>query len=241
MADTVGALSLPVAAPADPDAALLAATGDPLRRILGDFLQAAIRDGCQAAWATIGQHTNVCERVEVNDPTDNTFVTSKLPCLALFRDDREPLTPVQLADEIRYHQGKVVALWIPPNIVQKGRALREPFGRAVAAAVDTAIRRGRTPSYKATGDTDPLTATQGSLVEKYLSVVRPLCYGVSFSDFTVTIDMQQGDAKKYPALRIMFDLWEDVTLGFTAVAHTASATLTTNSSFVQTQTYPEPV
>ena len=240
MTDTVGALSLPVAAPADPDAAALAATGDPLRRILGDFLQAAIRDGCQAAWAVIGGGTNVCERVEVNDPTDNTFVTSKLPCLAMFRDDREPLTPVQLADEIRYHQGKVVALWIPPVAPQKPRAVREPFFRAVTAAIDTAIRRGRTPSYKVTGDTDPLTATQGSLVERYLSVVRPLCYGITFSDFTVTIDMQQGDSKKYPALRIMFDLWEDVTLGFAAVTHTASATIITNSDFTQTQTYPEP-
>lgn len=240
MTDTVGALSLPGTPPADVDTAIAESTGDPLRRILGEFLQAAIRDGCQADWSVIAGGTNVCERVEVNDPTDNTFVTSKLPCLAMLRDDRQQLVPTQLADDIRYHDGKVVALWIPPTAVQKHRAAREPFSRKVAAAIDTAIRRGRTPSYVVPGDADARAATEGSLVETYLGVLRPLCYGITFSDFTVEIQMEQAPNKKYPALRVMFDLWEDVALGFTQVTHTASGTFTTNDGWVQTQTYPAP-
>lgn|SRR5512145_96401 len=235
-ADTLGALTLPVAAPSTTDTPI----GDPLRAKLGAFLKAAVEAGCSTAWTKIGGGTAVVERVEVNDPNDNTFVTTKLPCLVVMRGQRNR-KPQFIAEDMRYRETQVLALWVPPVAVQHYRAARESFYQAVEAAVDAAVWRGRTSGWIDTGDTDPLATTEGSLIETRLGLLRPLAYGMEFSDVDVTVEMVGATAKKYPALQMAFSIWEQETLDFTKVVNTGEFELEINDGTdTQDQTFPLP-
>ena len=205
MSDTIGALSIPVST-------IQAPIGDPLRQKLGEFLQAAIRASCQTAWAQLQGGSNVVERVEINDPGDNTFHTNRLPCLAVFRLGK-PHKPVQFTNDIRYQNSKIIVLWVPPPVPQAHRAAREPFFRAVKAAVDHAAYVGRTPGWVVKGDADPYAATEGSHIGTQLGLLRPLSYDIEFDDTNVEIDMMGGAPDRvYPAAQISFDIWEPWTI-----------------------------
>lgn len=234
MTDTLGALTLPVDPAQTP-------VGDPLRMMLGQFLQAAIIADCQAAWGALCGNSSVCERVEINDPNDNTFVTNKLPCLAIMREGRSR-KPVQNADEIRYRESQVSALWIPPVAVQRDRAAREGFLQAVEAAADKAVENGRTPGWVVAGDTDPLAQQLGSYIGTQLGLLRPLSYGVEFSDVNVGIEIPQQPTKNYPALKITFQLWEKWEFDTRGVHETQAmeATIVTNLDDLTEQEFVYP-
>lgn len=243
MAGALGILTLPVTAPSSPSAD--ACVGDPLRQKLGEFLQAAIRANCQAAWAGIaGVNSNVVERIEVNDPKDNTFVASKLPCLAIFRTERQRKFE-QMGDDVRVRRSKIVVLWIPPVAVQWHRANREPFFQAVEAAIDEAVVRGRTPTWVDTGDTETRAATEGSLIDSRLELLYPLALDMQFDDFSLEITMPGAEPKKYPALMATFGIVEQGQITGTTNPNTGEATFVVNEDidppeYSPTQTYPEP-
>jgi hypothetical protein len=201
MADTIGALTLPV-----PETT---PAGDPLRTILGSYLQAAIRYYCADAWQKIGGYdADPCARFETNDPNDNTFVTSKLPCLALYRDDRNRKV-VYLGNDVSYRECKLVALWIPPVAVQDNKAKRESFFNAIEAAIIAGLVRGRVPTWIVDGDTDASASYRGSHIGTQLRLMRPIHQGdIQFDDFELSIEMIAAPPRKYPGLRAMFTVWE---------------------------------
>lgn len=220
MTDYLGATTLPVSATAQP-------IGDPLRQMLGDFLQAAIRTGCGAAWNQIGGGGNVVERVETNDPSDNTFVTSKLPCLAIYREERARKFTID-ADDISHRESTVTALWVPPVAVQHWKARRESFYQGIEAVVMSAVRRGRTPGWRRLGDTDPRAAAEGSVVATSIGAMRPLHYGLTFEDIMITIEMPEAPPKKFPALKMSFQIWENLSESLSDYTNTAEGTYRTN-------------
>jgi hypothetical protein len=236
MADSLGVLALPVSATALP-------VGDPIRKILGSFLQAAIRKNCNAAWSQIGGGTDVVMRVETNDPNDNTFVTTNLPCLAMLRDNRGRRM-VRIADDIRYRESRIVALWVPSLAVQIHKANRESMYQAIEAAVDVAVERGRVAGWVNAGDTTALSAVRGSHIDTALNLLRPIAQDVSFEDATITVEIIGAESKKYPCLKIAFNIWERAILGVPADigANKAEATIVTNADTATTQTfnYPPP-
>jgi hypothetical protein len=237
--DHLGALSLPVTAtPAELEHG---AVGDPVRYMLGGFLQAAIRAECQAAWVKIGGGTNVVERVEGNDPTDNTFSTTKLPCLAMLREERGRQFTLD-ADDVSHRESKIVALWVPPLAVQNWKARREPFYQAIEGAVIKACRAGRTPGWRVAADTDAFAATEGSQIVTWIGSMRPIWLGLTFEDFTITIEMTEAPPKKYQALKITFPIWEGLTENATGLApNTAIGTLRTNLDPTTDQTVTMPL
>jgi hypothetical protein len=203
--DPVGVLDLPVNYTAEP-------VGDPVRQLLGEFLQAGIRAACQSAWTQIGGGTNVVERVEVNDPKDNTFSTTKLPALFIYRENK-PRTWEILSSDVGYRDATVVAMWVSSLAVQAWKAKREAFFQAIEAAVMDFCDRERTPGWIMDGDTDPIAATEGTNISRAIKIIRPLSYGVSFEDGTLDIEMPNAPTKKFPALKIMFQLREYMNSG----------------------------
>lgn len=211
MTESVGILPVPVTATAREQADHV--VGDPVRLRLGEFLQAAIRAGCQSAWEAIGGGTNVCERVEVNDPSDNTFSTTKLPALFIYRESGGRLWE-HLSADFSYRTSILTALWVPPTAVQEWKARRESFFQAVESAVMSAVANGRTPGWVLTGDTDPIAATEGSEITSALGIRYPLYHGgVTFDDLPLTIEMRDGNTKTFPGLKISFKVQEMLTLG----------------------------
>lgn len=214
MTDTLGLLELPVqeTTPA----------GDPLRELIGSFTQAAIRYYCSSAWATIAGGVDVVERVETNDPSDNTFHTSKLPCLAVFRDDRNRKT-VMVSDDIGYRETNIVMLWIPQLATQEWKANRESFIQAIEAAVSIAFLRGRVPTWTVPGDTDVVSSRLGSHIGNQLGLYRPIQKSdLRFDDHMLTIEMLNAPPRKYPGLRIMLTLFEGL-VGDPSIGNTATA------------------
>jgi hypothetical protein len=205
MTDRLGNLTLPVE--------ITEPAGDPLRETLGSYLQAAIRYYCADAWAAIGGRDNdPCARFETNDPNDNTFHTSSLPCLALYRDDRNRKV-VYLGNDTSYREANIVLLWIPPVAVQEHKARRESFFNAVEGAIVLGLSRGRVPTWIVAGDTDPVSQYRGSHIGNQLGLMKPLQHGdIRFDDFTLTIEMLGAPPRKYPALRGMLTIHEQLIL-----------------------------
>jgi len=243
MTATTGLLEIPLPVPdvAPRGDTVVRSFWDPARLYLGEFLQAAIRAGCGAAWNAIGGGTNVVERVEVNDPSDNTFTTAKLPCIVVMRENRDRKFE-QIADGVRVRNAKLVALWIPPIAAQFHRANRESFFQTVEAVVDEAIVRSRTPGWVVPGDTDPRAAAEGSLLNYWMGALYPLALNLDFSDFTVEIEVPEMPSKKYPALRMLFQYQEQAVPSGSVQPNTAVATIEANedSSFIQDLTLPLP-
>lgn len=237
MTDTLGLLQLPALATDDP-------VGDPLRKILGQFLAAHLNAKLKNAWNELCPG-NVVERIETNDPADNTFVASKLPCLAVY-DANRPQQFEQLSDDIELRRSQIAILWVPPPVPQGHRAKREAFSKAVTAAIFNALRRGRTPTWKYTGDTDPLTATRGSYINNILHLFQPIHLGATAEDAVLQIEMRgdpQGPPAKYPATRVLVNVVEEHTEGLEGVVDNAGAgTWRTNGDATTDfeQTYPVP-
>lgn len=214
MTDRLGNLELPVST--------CPPVGDVLRQTLGDFLQASIRYYCTDAWNRLAPGTDVCGQVSTNDPSDNTFVSAKNACLAIYRDDRNRKV-VYVNHDMSYRESKIVALWIPPTAVQVHKAARESFFQAIEAAIVTGLTRGRIPTWIVDGDIDTTSQWRGSHIGNQLRLMKPLQHSdIVFDDFTITIEMLGAEPKKYPALRCMFVCWEqlqlDASLGTVPIA-----------------------
>lgn len=205
MSDTVGALTLPV-----PETT---PAGDPLRAILGSYLQAAIRYYCTDAWQKIGGYnSDPCARFETNDPSDNTFVAAHLPCLALYRNDKNRKV-VYLGNDISYRECNIVALWIPPPEPQDKNARRESFLNAIESAIMAGLTRGRVPTWIVDGDPDTSASYRGSHIGTQLKLMRPIHQGdIRFDDHTLTIEILGQPPRKYQGLLAMFTVWEQYTL-----------------------------
>lgn len=223
MAET-GALPLPVSGNDLP-------VGDPLLAKLGSFLQAALRYYCGDAWTAIGGKTDVCERVETNDPTDNTFVTTKLPCLALFRLETNN-EDLRIADDLYESKSNVVVLWIPQPGIQNWRATRETFVRAVRAAVSAALKRERVPGWVIPGDQDPLAPIEGSNILDALNLMRPFL-SVKTEDFPLVIEIDGAPTQRYPSVKFTIPISEQIVTGPLApYLSRLNAELTTNDGLV---------
>lgn len=204
MTDYLGALQLPV--PAADEQLPQIPVGDPFLRSFGEFLAAAIRRRCQTAWSSIGGGTDVVERVETNDPTDNTFSTSKLPCMALWRagenDDDE-----RICDDVYESKSDITVRWIPQPAVQHWKANREAFSRAIRAAVAEAIRDERTPDWVVDGDTDPHAAVRGSCITTHLRLYRKIA-SFKMKEELLVIEMPNLPPKQYPSIKFTFPISE---------------------------------
>lgn len=214
MTDLLGNLPIPVGAE-EP-------VGDPLRRTLGEYLQAAIRYYCSDAWNSLAPGTDVCGSVATNDPSDNTFASQRNGSLAVYRDDKNRKV-VYLGNDTSYRECKIAVLWIPPVAVQVHKANRESFFAAIESAMIAGLTRGRVPTWIVDGDTDTTSLWRGSHIGNQLGLMKPLQNSdMLFDDYTITIEMLGAEPRKYPSLRCMFTIWEqyqlDATINTSAAA-----------------------
>lgn len=161
MSDQLGNLALPVVPPEGP-----ASIGDPVLDVLVDFMAAAIKDGAGQAWdAASGNLGNnpVTKRVFTHDPGQEAFREATLPALYLWRHSWAKER--QISAGIRIRPSVLRLRWVPlqPNSQERKRVW-SPLPNAMQAVLDLAIERGRTPSWLAAGDTDPMAATFGSFL-----------------------------------------------------------------------------
>lgn len=222
MIGSVGALSIPVNPSENP-------IGDPSRLLLANFLSAHLSANLGCAWAEIGGGTQVVERIDVNDPSDNTFHTSKLPLLCVYREKKRRSLD-RIADGISSRPSTMVALWIPPPAAQNWKAKREPFSQAVEAAFYDACLAERTPNWIIPGDTDPMASTKGSHIGIAMGLLRPLAYDLQTEDIQLRIEMLEEQSRSYPGVKMTLPIWEDVVQEPRGVhPNTAEGTHRTNS------------
>jgi len=202
--DHVGALELPVNTTDLP-------VGDPLLTILGNFMQAAIRAACGRAWNSIGGNTDVCGRVETNNPKDNTFVTAGLPALFIFRD-AESFTEEWIADELCELKSNITALWVLPLAAQYWKAVRSPFVQALHGAVGRAFRDDYVKGYRKPREADPYALMYGSSLTDWANLMRQI-YTVKVKPTVLEIGMSEDlPTKRFPAVEFTIPISEQETL-----------------------------
>lgn len=160
LGDKYGAIHLPLAAPPAGGAVT-----DPLLDVLLAFLKAWLAtDGmASAAWASVLPSSTPVNATWPRDPRKGGFNERDLPALYAFRPDTADTDVYQMSDDFRVTEVLLTLLWVFPAAPQEKQWPREPFINGLVKAVDTAIERGRTPSFQVPYDTDPLAPTQGSL------------------------------------------------------------------------------
>lgn len=154
MADTFGALVLPVTAGDQP-------AGDPALTRLGSYLKAVVNAQCAAAWLEARPRSEPTEALPIKfalavNPEEDGFNDAHLPALYLFREDGNF---GQRAEDWRSDESHIRILWVQPSAKQPEHAIRKPFFNAVAKAIDDALERGRDPVWQDAGDTEPLSIT----------------------------------------------------------------------------------
>ncbi len=219
--DHWGALPIPNAAPAAGEA-----PGDPALTYLLGFLKAFLQDDANAtgAWtrAGIAPAIPIIRKAFPYDPSEGGFVETALPALYGWRSEMQ--APEQLADTVRVRASTIALLWVFPPATQATQMVRESITNAIASAIDLAIERGRTPAFIVAGDTDPLAATQGSDVWRWMAfwhlrmgVARPAKLDVPAADGSKT--------RHYDAIAMTVLLEEDLSIDMSRYAALAGLDL----------------
>jgi len=212
MADLWGALPIPNVAPEEGQAA-----GDPLLTYLLSYLFAFLveDDNGEAAWTALGVAPGYpfMQRALPFDPRRRGFNEKDLPSLYGWRSEMQP--PEQIADSIRTRVSTISLLWVFPFAPQAHQIGRDPIVNAIHASIDLAIERGRTPSWRVPSDTDPIAATEGSLVWHYLSVAHIRAGAARPASLDIAMDDKAKPSKSYPAVEMSITVEEVLTLDLT--------------------------
>jgi hypothetical protein len=225
VAEHYGPLAIPAQAPAAGQA-----VGDPALSYLLAFLKAFMQDdgGVTAAWTVSGVAPGipVVRGVYPYDPTEGGFVENQLPALYGWRS--EILPPEQLADDVRIRTSTVTLLWVFPFTPQGAVQMRrESMTNAIHAAVDRAIERGRTPSFKVTGDTDTNAATLGSFAWNWMAFWQLRVGGARPAKLDIAITGAKGEreTRHYDAVQMTLSVDEELTFDLSAYAPLAGLDL----------------
>lgn len=170
MSDSIGALSLPVAAPtAWPPLDKTLAPGDPALLTLGSFAATVLQADCGPAWEVLGGGKPVivdavdgtrdgdtaARSVYFSDPRLGYFAPENLPSLFVYRSEKG-VRQRWSADFYR-RKGAIGIAWLPPRVEEdlQRRAL-DPFYNAIATSLERAFIFCRHASW-----VTPADATDG--------------------------------------------------------------------------------
>lgn len=235
MADSFGAVRVPLVAPATGEA-----VGDPMLTVLLAFLKAFLQTdgGATAAWnaSGIAPTLPVVKTVNANDPskTDQVFNTNDLGALYLWRAGGGDGSKFEwMAEDWRVEETKLKLLWIPPMVKREISNVRNNIFNGIAKAIDIAIERGRTPSYRIAGDPDPAAATQGSVFYDAAGLMFIELSGQKDAEITV-INTDGSRGHVYSALEMTITIQEKVDYDLTRYTPDTATevTLTTPTGFV---------
>jgi hypothetical protein len=77
---------------------------------------------------------------------------------------------------------------------------------AMASAIDAGVERGRCPAWVQEGDTDPLAATRGSLVSKFVKFWEWEVVNVERGDMPIPV--HGGEEKRFPFVEVQMTFSE---------------------------------
>lgn len=159
---TYGALTIPVAAPADPE---VEAVGDPALDVWASFLKAYVNTYGGAAWAKAFPRALATQIPPVlmtftHQPTDETiapFNERYLPALFVYRAGG-PEQKWEWLDG-RVARDVITLLWVFPTGAQAAERIRVPFVNALVKLIDAGLEKMLDPCWVYATDPDPLAAS----------------------------------------------------------------------------------
>lgn len=164
MADTYGALAIPIPAPAAGEA-----VADPALDIMGAFFAAVLNANAQTAWSAVqppvrglatvadGLVNPVVRTILEHNPEEIVFDEKQLPAIYLDRMGGE--APFWYAEDYRNTHDGWRLLWIFPTAQQYTQKQRNSFTNGIVKVLDRAIEALRDPAFVWPADTDPTAAS----------------------------------------------------------------------------------
>jgi hypothetical protein len=174
--------------------------------VVGAYLRAVLTRYAGAAWAKAlpGVDNGIVKNLFTHDPEQYDFKAGDLPALYIFRSSSTK-DPEQLTADWRVNTDKVSVFWILPP--RTGVGTMPAIARAipfVAHLIDSAIRRGRDPSYVIDGDPDAQATREGSVVIRHAGLMK--LEGGQWRAGMVAINNFHGDGKREPFAAMMSQL-----------------------------------
>lgn len=162
MADTYGAVQIPIQAPAAGEEIT-----DPAISLIAGYFKAVLNAYAQTAWNSVaptitglvtvpgGLASPVVRKAFGHNPEEEDLNENDLPALYVWRGPKGA-RPIWLAEDYRVSPDTWTMIWLFRPAQQNARRLRQSFINGVMKIVDATLESQRDPNYVAPGDTDPL-------------------------------------------------------------------------------------
>ncbi len=151
MADTFGALELPLVAPAPGHQ-----PGDAALGPLSSFCAAILNAYGTTAWQSVAPGMPCVRTTYTHDPTDYVFNEKDLPALYLTRNRGKA---EWLADDWCISRDTIAGWWVFPPEPQAKQRVRDNITNGLVRLLQAAIARGADPAWQWSGDTRPTSTT----------------------------------------------------------------------------------
>ncbi len=158
MADTYGALEVPVQVPVGTDA-----VADPAQTRVAEYLQTFLNTYAQTAFDRLGYvpvksvQVPVVRTIWTHDPADYVFSEAHLPALYVTRTGGK--RPEWRAEDYRIIEDTWQIQWIFPPAPQANQRSRDSFTNAIVKLIDIAIEKVRDPCWSWVLDPDEKAAS----------------------------------------------------------------------------------
>ncbi len=206
MADTFGALQLPV-----PEPATKAESFDPFLQYSLSYFQAVVNAKATDAWQKRVKGSAVQQPIHTvhdYDPAELSFVERDLPALYMWRSKGRETE--WMASDILVAKTDISVLWIMPAIDQEKQKSRVQFVNDIHKLIASAVELGRDPSWILDGDTDPQAATYGSVYPRWAGISE-LTLGDWKQKLFVVVDEETKTHYTFHALDLTMHLEEVLT------------------------------
>lgn len=186
MADTYGALAIPL--PAPPAGGSVA---DPGLDVMAAFFAAVLNARAQVAWTAVqppvtglatqpnGLVNPVVRTILEHNPEQIVFDEKQLPAIYLDRVSGEE--PIWLAEDYRNTHDVWRLWWVFPTAVQYTQRMRNSFGNGLVKVLDRAIEALRDPAFVWPGDPDATAATTAASAATIKTVVASSVVAQSYN------------------------------------------------------------
>lgn len=189
---------------------LIPSTEQALAVIL-DFLGCwLVTDGnVSAAWQTVAGSAGgrAVKSLYLHDPSKVVFIESALPALYMWREGGKQQWDT---DDWLRDYSSIKALWVYPTALQEKQRIRVPFAPVLEKSIGAGIERGRTPSWRQSGDPDKAAALQGSLFYTFAGFDSFELIDWRAAKITIEGAEKRGGAgyENYPAVEFRFEMVE---------------------------------
>jgi len=217
MADFFGAQSIPISTAVGTPIVITPSPADPLLTYLLSFLKTAanVRLGTEfGALMTPNRSPAAAESpvafVFEHDPEQGEFNDTKLPALFMFRNADGTGTTESLTADWQISTENLTMLWVCPAATQGRVASRSKFPSKLFHLFSALIDMNRDKSWRVSGDTDTLAATEGSDLAAFAKFFQ-LCMVQSPRNKPLVIPIEDAPSLSYPCWEARLQVKERLT------------------------------